>query len=41
MKILFAEDDLATRKLLEASLQSWGYDVVVLDDGVKAWEALR
>ena len=41
MKILIAEDDPVSRRLLEAKLVKWGYDVVVARDGDEAWEALR
>jgi two-component system cell cycle response regulator len=41
MKILIAEDDLVSRRRLEANLHTWGYDVVVAVDGDKAWHALR
>ena len=41
MKVLIAEDDRVSRRLLEASLTRWGYEVVVTCDGVEAWEALQ
>jgi two-component system cell cycle response regulator len=41
MRILIAEDDPVSRRLLEAKLIKWGYDVVVTCDGDEAWEALR
>jgi PAS domain S-box-containing protein len=41
MKILIAEDDPVSRRLLEAKLVKWGYDVVVTCDGDEAWKALR
>ena len=41
MKILIAEDDAVTRRLLEASLSRWGYEVVVAADGGEAWERLQ
>lgn len=37
MKILIAEDELLSRRVLEASLARWGYDVVVAKDGAEAW----
>ena len=40
MKILIAEDDGASRRLLEATLAGWGYDVEVTCDGFAAREAL-
>jgi len=33
MKILIAEDDIASRRLLEAILKKWGYDVIVVSNG--------
>jgi two-component system cell cycle response regulator len=41
MKILIAEDDPTSRRLLEATLIKWGYEVVVCSDGRQAWEGLR
>lgn len=41
MKILIAEDDPVSRRILEAKLIKWGYDVVVTCDGDEAWSALR
>jgi diguanylate cyclase (GGDEF)-like protein len=40
-KILIAEDDPASRRLLEARLPKWGYEVVAAADGAKAWELLQ
>jgi diguanylate cyclase (GGDEF)-like protein len=41
MKILIAEDDRITRRVLEMFLRKWGYDVVQASDGNEAWELLR
>ena len=41
MKILIAEDDAISRRLLETILRKWGYEVVVAQDGGKAWEELQ
>jgi signal transduction histidine kinase len=41
MKILIAEDDPVSRRLLEAKLVKWGYDVVVTCDGDEAWQTLQ
>ena len=41
MKVLIAEDDMVSRRLLEASLTRWGYEVVVTCDGAAAWEVLQ
>jgi sigma-B regulation protein RsbU (phosphoserine phosphatase) len=40
MKILIAEDDPVSRRLLEATLSKWGYEVTSTSDGAEAWEAL-
>jgi two-component system, cell cycle response regulator len=36
MKILIADDDLLSRRLLEKTLQRAGYDVVAVEDGAAA-----
>jgi len=41
MRILIAEDDLVSRKMLEATLARWGYEVVITSDGEAAWQALQ
>ena len=41
MKILIAEDDPVSRRLLQALLQKWGYEVTVASDGEEAWELLQ
>ena len=41
MRILIAEDDAVTRKLLEGLARSWGYDVAVSPDGASALESLE
>ncbi|MFH1861939.1 MAG: response regulator transcription factor [bacterium] len=41
MKILIAEDDAVSRLLLETTLRKWNYDVLVTEDGVRAWEELQ
>jgi two-component system cell cycle response regulator len=41
VKVLIADDDMVSRRLLEATLTRWGYQVVVTHDGVEAWEVLR
>lgn len=41
MKILVADDDRVARRLLEAVLQQWAYEVIAVEDGVAAWEILR
>ncbi|MDG5816632.1 response regulator [Chitinispirillales bacterium ANBcel5] len=41
MKVLIAEDDLTSRKMLESLLQKWGYDVCATSNGKHAWEILE
>jgi sigma-B regulation protein RsbU (phosphoserine phosphatase) len=41
MKILVAEDDPISRRLLEVTLVKWGYDVVMTCDGAAAWRIME
>ena len=41
MRILLAEDDVITRRLLEAQLKKWGHEVVPCSDGQQAWDQLN
>ncbi|MCS6859991.1 MAG: response regulator [Abditibacteriales bacterium] len=41
MRILIAEDDVANRRLLEATLQRMGYEVVTTQNGEEAWQVLQ
>jgi DNA-binding response OmpR family regulator len=41
MKALIADDDLTYRRMLEALLAKWGYDLVVTSDGDAAWQILQ
>ena len=41
MKILIAEDDPVSRRILEATLLKWGYNVWVAIDGTQAWDILQ
>jgi diguanylate cyclase (GGDEF)-like protein len=40
MRILIAEDDPVSRRVLETTLARWGHEVVVTCDGAEAWAAL-
>ena len=38
MKILIADDDAVSRRLLQSYLQKWGYEVAAAKDGAEAWD---
>lgn len=40
MRILVAEDDATSRRMLEVTLAKWGYEVLVARDGPQAWQVL-
>ena len=41
MKALIAEDDSISRRMLEAFLVKWGYEVMVATEGEEAWAILQ
>lgn len=41
MRILIAEDDAVSRRLLETTLGAWGYELAVVRTGSDAWAALE
>lgn len=41
MRILIAEDDPVSVKILQFTLQHWGHDVITTSDGAAAWEAFE
>jgi two-component system cell cycle response regulator len=41
MKILIADDEPVSRRMLQGLLVKWGYDVVSAEDGNTAWEHLK
>jgi diguanylate cyclase (GGDEF)-like protein len=41
MKILIAEDDLISSKILQKNLENWDYKVVLAHTGKAAWQALQ
>jgi phosphoserine phosphatase RsbU/P len=41
MKILVAEDEIVSRKILENILNKRGHDVVVRSNGIEAWQVLQ
>ncbi len=41
MRVLIAEDDAVSRRILETLLRKWGYEVTTTLDGEAAWEVLQ
>jgi phosphoserine phosphatase RsbU/P len=41
MKVLIADDDSVSRRLLQASLEKWGYDALAVVHGTAAWEIMQ
>jgi len=41
MKILIADDDPVSSRLLDRLLVKWGYEVIAAHDGAEAWEVLK
>ena len=41
MKVLIADDDPVSRRLLQASVEKWGYDATAVVNGTSAWEAMQ
>jgi len=41
MKILIADDESVSRRILHAHLLKWGFEVLSVEDGNAAWEKLR
>jgi len=41
VRVLVADDDPIQRDLLQTSLLGWGYEVVCVDNGMRAWELLQ
>jgi DNA-binding response OmpR family regulator len=41
MKILIAEDEPVSCRILQSLLLKWGYEVVVTHNGVEAWEVIQ
>lgn len=40
-QVLIADDDHMFRRILQSWLESWGYRVIVAEDGAKAWSILQ
>jgi two-component system cell cycle response regulator len=41
MKILIADDETMSRRMLHALLEKWGYEVISAEDGDSAWAKLK
>jgi two-component system, cell cycle response regulator len=41
MKVLIAEDEMVSRRLLEATLRRWDYEVIVANDGYQALDIVQ
>jgi len=41
IKVLIAEDNAVSAKILQGNIKDWGYDVVLAMDGKQAWQALQ
>ena len=41
MKLLLAEDNATARRMTANLVAKWGYEVVAVENGVQAWEALQ
>jgi len=41
MKVLIAEDNQISRKILEKNIKNWGYEVLIAKNGEKAWQAFQ
>ena len=40
MKVLIADDEPVSRRVLEAALSAWGYETLVVADGAEAMAIL-
>jgi two-component system, NtrC family, sensor kinase len=41
MKVLIADDEVVSRRLLQNYLQRWGHEVVAAQDGAEAWSLFQ
>jgi two-component system, cell cycle response regulator len=41
MKILVADDEQISRRVLEVMLNKWGYDTISAENGAEAWELMQ
>jgi two-component system, cell cycle response regulator len=40
MKVLVADDEIVSRRLIESSIRRWGYEILVAKDGIEALQIL-
>ena len=41
LRVLIADDEALSRRLLEGMMKKWGYGVVVAHDGDEAWKCIQ
>ena len=41
LKVLIAEDNTVSAKILQKNIKDWGYEVVLAQDGKEAWSVLQ
>jgi sigma-B regulation protein RsbU (phosphoserine phosphatase) len=41
VRVIIAEDDAVSRRILETLLRKWGHEVTITEDGEAAWDVLR
>jgi diguanylate cyclase (GGDEF)-like protein len=41
MKILIADDESVSRRMLQSMLEKWGYNAIAVEDGDEAWRELK
>ena len=41
MKVLIADDEPVSRRMLQATMAKWGYELTVCEDGQRAWQAMQ
>jgi two-component system cell cycle response regulator len=41
LKVLIADDDPISRRILEKNIKNWGYEVIIVNNGQDAWKVLQ
>lgn len=41
LKVLIADDDPISQRILEKNIKDWGYKVIIVNNGQEAWKALQ